>query len=180
MVGIGRLGAVAYILVSLLFNLAGLAQEKVPVLKVAEIDKIRAAVGEKMTVIGTVERAAKSKGSGMNFLNFPGGEFSVVVFAKNLKNFPDGEPADVYDEKLVQVTGTIALYQDKPQIVLDTPAQITILNPETGKPFPEPAKAPEKPAPADVVKPTENPAPKEKPAAKNPAKVDPRQYFDDP
>lgn len=169
-----------HLLAALLLCSIGLAQEKVPTVKVSDTDKIRAAVGEKIAVIGTVESAAKSKGSGMNFLNFPGGEFNVVVFAKSLKNFSDGEPADVYDQKLVQVTGKVALYRDKPQIVLDSPAQITILNPETGKPFPDPAKAPEKPAPKPEVKPTKDPAPIENPAAKTPAKVDPRQYFDDP
>ena len=62
-------------------------QSGIPVFEVKQIDDIRAAEGKEIKVRGLVEGTGRSKGSGMNFLNFTGGEFTVVIFGRNLKNF---------------------------------------------------------------------------------------------
>ncbi len=147
---------------------------------VAQIEKIRVAEGKVVKVRGLVERTGKSRGSGINFLNFPGGQFTAVVFAKSLKHFPDGEPADLFEGKLVEVSGAVTMYEGKPQIVLERPAQIVVLDPETRKPPPEPGDPapppePDKPEPG-AADDTGGPAPE----VEDPEKVDPRLYFDDP
>ena len=158
---------------------SALGQSEPPIFEVAEIDKIKAAEGKLIKVRGTVESTGKSKGSGMNFLNFPGGEFTAVVFGKSLKDFPEGEPADLFEGKLIEVSGKVSFYNEKPQIVLDTPEQLVELDPATKKPIaieePEPEKAPSEPE--EVVEPKVE---EKKPEAPDPGKVDPREYFDDP
>ena len=89
--------------------------QEVPVFEVAQIAGIKAAEGKVVKVRGLVETTGKSKGSGMNFLNFEGKEFTAVVYAKNLKRFPAGEPADVLAGKWVEVSGEIKFYNKKPQ-----------------------------------------------------------------
>ena len=143
-------------------------EEAALVFHVTEIDKIRAAKGKKATVRGKVVRAGRSKNTGTNFLNFEVADFTVVTFGRDLKNFTKGEPADVYKDKFVEVTGEIAFYKENPQIVLKSPDQIKISE--------------EKPPPAK-----EEPESKQKEtgpdgAAKKedkPKKVDPRKYFSD-
>jgi DNA/RNA endonuclease YhcR with UshA esterase domain len=155
------------------------AQEAPLVFEVEEIDKIRAAEGKQAKVRGLIESTGKSRGSGMNFLNFPNREFSAVVFGRSLKNFPDGEPADTYKGKLVELSGEISFYKGEPQMIIESPEQITLLDPETKKPdepeAPEPVEGPEpEPKEEEATEPVEEP---EKP---DPGKVDPRDYFDDP
>ena len=115
----------------------------------------------------------------MNFLNFPNREFSAVVFGRSLKNFPDGEPADTLKGKFVEVSGEISIYKGEPQIIVEKPEQITVLDPETKKPEPEeePEPEPEEEPEPEVVEEVKPEPDVEKP---DPGKVDPREYFDDP
>lgn len=155
------------------------AQPGIPVFDVKQIDDIRAAEGKEIKVRGLIERTGRSKGTGINFLNFTGGEFMAVIFGRSLKNFPKGEPADIFKGKLVEVSGKVAFYKGNPQIVLEEPSRIVVLNQETRKPVAAPAErkpaAPEKKPGAgknkDPEKTTDAPAK---------GKVDPRLYFDDP
>ena len=153
-------------------------EEKIPVFEVAQIEGIVAAEGKVVTVRGLVERTGKSKGTGMNFLNFPGEEFSAVVFAKSLKAFPAGEPADLLEGKLVEVTGKVQFYNKKPQIVVEKPAQIVVLDPVTKKPVA--VEAMELPAPEGEGKGPEVPVAKVEKVEPGKDKVDPRLYFDEP
>ena len=131
------------LLLLLLVVSGAVAQEAPLVFEVAEIDKIRAAEGKQAKVRGMIESTGKSRGSGMNFLNFPNREFSAVVFGRSLKNFPDGEPADTLKGKFVEVSGEISIYKGEPQIIVEKPEQITVLDPETKKPEPEEEPEPE-------------------------------------
>ena len=150
---------------------------EIPLFNVNQIEGIRAAEGQTIRVRGLIERTGKSKGTGMNFLNFKGGEFSVVVFGRSLKNFPKGEPADRFTGKRVQVTGKLEFYKEKPQIVLERPSNVILLDNQTGEPVKSaerkltaiPEKTPASPK-FDVLE-------KEKSAR---VKVDPKIYFDDP
>ena len=153
-------------------------QPGIPVFDVKQIDGIRDAEGKEIKVRGLVERTGRSKGSGMNFLNFTGGELTVVVFGRSLKNFPGGEPADIFKGKLVEVTGKVEFYKKKPQIVLEESSRIVVLNPETRKPV---AAADEGKKVVPKEKPEEpNDNGEEKTVAPSKGKVDPRIYFDDP
>ena len=153
-------------------------QSGIPVFEVKQIEEIRAAEGQEVRVRGLIERTGRSKGSGMNFLNFTGGEFTVVIFGRSLKNFPEGEPADIFKGKLVEVTGKVEFYKEKPQIVVEKTARIVVLDPETKKPVaaPEEEQASGKKKPASEGKKSEVP----KPVTPAKVKVDPRLYFDDP
>ena len=152
-------------------------ESEIPAFDVKQIDDIRAVVGKQIKVSGLIERTGKSKGTGMNFLNFSGGELTVVVFGRSLKNFPKGEPADIFKGKPVEVTGKLEFYKEKLQIVLEQPSEITLLEKQKGEPVKVAAK---KPAPALEKAPTASNV--GEPGKKKPprVKVDPRIYFDDP
>lgn len=153
-------------------------QPEVPVFEVKQIAGIRAAEGKEIKVRGLVERTGRSKGSGMNFLNFSGGELTVVIFGRNLKNFTEGEPADIFRGKLVEVTGKVEFYKKKPQIVVEETARIVVLDPETKKPVaaPEEEQASGKKSPTAEDKKSEA----SEPVTPAKVKVDPRLYFDEP
>tara|TARA_R110000850_G_scaffold25755_20_gene74009 strand:- start:59 stop:574 length:516 start_codon:yes stop_codon:yes gene_type:complete len=140
-----------------------------------ESDSLKSMEGQKITVHGKTEGSRKSP-SGTNFVNFTGTEFSLVTFKTDLHQFKNGEPSEVYDGMRIAVEGVIAIYQDKPQIKLTSPEQITII--AEGAEFPPPqapeAKPEEKTTPEPPAKPEEEPKPEE-PARKPP--VDPSEYF---
>lgn len=142
----------------------------IPTLLAATDDAaLRAAKGQTVVVRGKVTRTGKSKATGVNFINFGAGDFTVVTFGKNLKAFPEGEPADLYKDKFIEVRGEVSLYQDKPQIELASPAQIRIVDEKAV------AEASEKEGPAEKA---EHKDPE--PAATDTATgVDPRKYFTD-
>lgn len=89
-------------------------------------------VGEEAIVTGRIVASGKSK-QGNQYFNFgakfPKQTFSAVIKAPDVEKFGD---LTRFDGKLVSVRGKIDLHNDKPEIVLTSPEQITIL--------PEPAK----------------------------------------
>ena len=98
--------------------------------------------GQKVVVHGITGASVKSA-SGANFVNFEGAEFFLVTFKSDLVHFEAGEPVDQFDGKRLAVEGVISIYQEKPQIKLTGPHQVTILSadevfpPEVKKPAPE-------------------------------------------
>ena len=62
---------------------------EIPLFDVNQIEDIRAAEGQIIRVRGVIERTGKSKGTGMNFLNFKGGELTIVVFWAQLEEFSE-------------------------------------------------------------------------------------------
>ncbi len=116
---------------------------------------IEAKDGQKVTVYGRVEGSEKSP-SGTNFVRFGESAFYLVTFKSDLTEFPDGEPADQYEENRIAVTGTVSLFQGKPQIKLTSPDQIQILTDEEVFPpkvVAPPASQPEKSDPPSDPKP---------------------------
>jgi DNA/RNA endonuclease YhcR with UshA esterase domain len=89
--------------------------------------QLKTMVGKTITVHGKVSRANTSR-SGNHFLNFYASDFSVVCFKRDATKFKDGGPAKTYQDKEVQITGKLELYQGKPQIKLRTPSQISLAN----------------------------------------------------
>ncbi|MCA9165362.1 MAG: hypothetical protein R3C99_27765 [Pirellulaceae bacterium] len=92
-----------------------------------QVVELRRRVGRTVTVVGRVGRAAKSTGSGHQFLNFDGSELSAICFKEDVAKFTDGEPADVYRDQRVELTGKLELYRGKLQIRLTGPDQIRIV-----------------------------------------------------
>lgn len=82
-----------------------------------------------VTVEGTVVQATKIEGSGIIFLNFHDpyeGFFSVVIWEGDWANFPKS-PDNLYDGKKVLVSGKIIEYKGSPEIIVDDPSQIVIV-----------------------------------------------------
>jgi len=84
---------------------------------------LRDRVGEVATVYGHVSRTGKSD-SGINFLNFDSAEITAVCLADDASKFEDGEPADVFRDAEIEITGKIELYRGKLQVNLDGPKSI--------------------------------------------------------
>lgn len=137
------------------------------VIPVTEAAKIEAQLDKKATIRGKVTRTGRSK-AGLQFLNFSNGQFVVVCFPDGVASFTKGEPADLFKDKTVEVTGKIEKYRNSFQIKLASPEQIKIIAPEA-----ETAPAsPEKEAPVEKK-------PKKKEASASDGKpVDPKKFFD--
>ena len=157
------------------------SKPEIPVVASAETEKLAALEGATVRVTGFVERAAKSS-AGNQFLNFSGSEFTTVTFSSDVPKFGERAPADTYGRKTVAVTGPIKIYKGKPEIVLNHPSQIEIIDPSQAAvpeakpespPEPEPEPAPEPEAPAPEAAPEEKPPPD----PSKPGPVDWRKYF---
>ena len=97
--------------------------------EVAETDKIAAQLGKWATVRCKVQRTGKSKAN-TQFLNFSNNKFVVVCFADALKLFDKGEPADLYNNKRIEIFGMIEQYKAQYQIKLRMPDQMKIIHEE--------------------------------------------------
>lgn len=157
-----------------------LAEETIPsefpIFAATDTEALMAKDGQKIIVYGETERSGKS-GSGTNFVNFKGAEFYLITFKSDLREFKDGEPADLYDGKRLAVTGVVSVYKDKPQFKLTDPDQVQVLAED--EPWPAPQKKAETSSAAsgeDEKKPvTDAPAAEEAPRRKPP--VDASKYF---
>ena len=120
-----------------------LAEEAVAPIPVSP-SEVAAQVGKVVTVRGRVEGQKTSK-SGHTYLNF-GGRYPNHVFSCYLsaKNFL--EPIPSFEGKEVEVTGTVTMYQDKPQIEVSTLSQIRVLEEEGAGSQEPPAQKPAEPA----------------------------------
>jgi DNA/RNA endonuclease YhcR with UshA esterase domain len=83
-------------------------------------------IGETATVTGKVEGVHKS-GKDNIFLNmggkYPNQMFTAYIPSAHAAQFPN---AQEYEGRMVEVSGKIALYHGKPEIVVTSPAQITL------------------------------------------------------
>lgn len=82
-------------------------------------------VGKTITITGTVARTHNS--GKVVFLNFTEdwkGTFSAAIFAATWADFPK-PPEELFLHKAVRVTGKVKMYKGSPEIVVDTPEQIT-------------------------------------------------------
>jgi exonuclease VII large subunit len=82
-------------------------------------------VGETVSVRGLVAGVYTSK-SNTTFINFgkayPHHTFSAVIFSGAAARFKDPQTWDGY---VITVTGKIKSYKGKPEMVLDSPSQVT-------------------------------------------------------
>jgi len=104
---------------------AGLLAEEVVAPVVVSPAEVSGQVGKTVTVKGKVDGQKSSK-AGNTYLNF-GGKFPNHVFSCLLraKNFTD--PIPVYEGKIIEVTGTVSLYEGKPQIELTSLSAIRVI-----------------------------------------------------
>jgi hypothetical protein len=101
-------------------------------------------VGQEVTVTGKVS-GVRTIPSGMTFVNFGTRGAADAFTAVGKPGVVDGQALSAYDGKDVEVTGTIELYKDSPQIVLKGAESIRLSG---AAPATEPAPAtPEKPEP---------------------------------
>ena len=88
----------------------------------------RSAVGETAFICGKIIDVGRARR--VSFLNFDEqrpAEFTGIVFYDNLAKF--GKPLEeIYKGKIVKIRGRVSLYKDKPQIIVDDPEQIEILD----------------------------------------------------
>lgn len=98
--------------------------------KIIEACETKNHLGEEVTVEGQIADAYLSETQTL-FLNFgkpyPDNCFTAVVFKSNLEKFAPN-PEKYYPGKTVRIKGLVKKYQEKPEIILDSPGQIEIGN----------------------------------------------------
>jgi len=84
-------------------------------------------IGRLVTVEGTVVATYRSdKVLMLNFHQDYRKHFKVAVFADKLAQFPE-HPEDFYKKQLVRVTGIVKEYEGAPEMVVDEPGQIAVI-----------------------------------------------------
>jgi len=97
-----------------------------------DIQSIMLHEGEYGSVVGNVVSTHIAKSGKVRFLNFGPDyrkAFTVVIFTSDLDRFisKNGEPTKYYLNKKVKVDGRIKIYQNKPEIIINDPSQIKII-----------------------------------------------------
>ncbi len=87
---------------------------------------LRELVGQEVTLYGTIASTGKSSG-GHQFLNFYGNQVAVFCSKDDVAKFREGEPANLYKGKEVEVTGALSQFQGKLQLKLTDPANIRVV-----------------------------------------------------
>lgn len=115
-----------YLLIIGLFLISNIlfSQTQIP------IDSVSVYIGQHVKICDKVADAFRPAGeSSITYLNFggkyPNHNFTVVIFAKDLVNFPFS-PVEKCKNQNLCVTGMAAEYKGKPQIVAKFPDQIEI------------------------------------------------------
>ncbi len=84
-------------------------------------------VGRTVAVVGRVVASYNSgRACFLNFHEDYRNHFKAVIFKSAFGRFP-ANPEDYYLDKLVRVTGKIKEYQGSPEIILENPGQIEVL-----------------------------------------------------
>jgi len=85
-----------------------------------------------ITVQGEVVETGRGRNGTPVYLNFqpysPDSQaFHVVVFEDGFVNAPDGDPYSYYEGKTIRVTGEVGQYRDVPQIKVEGPGMIEVV-----------------------------------------------------
>ncbi|MCD4806902.1 MAG: thermonuclease family protein [Methanococcoides sp.] len=86
-------------------------------------------IDQVVTVEGTIVRTTKKDDSGIVFLNFHDpyeGYFTVVIWSDDWDRFSQ-DPDIMYGGKHVLVTGKVIEYKGSPEIIVEDPSQIVII-----------------------------------------------------
>ncbi len=100
-------------------------------------DKIKAMEGKEAAIVGKVS-AFRVSGSGkvgtISFGNIGRGAFTVAIFSRSFDKWEGGpEGIKKYEGKTIRVEGKVSLYQGNPQIIVNVPSQIKVLDEEEKK-----------------------------------------------
>ncbi len=85
-------------------------------------------IGERVIIEGEIVNTAAT--NSVNYLNFSNdyqNTLSIIIFNQNLNKF-DYQPAEYILDKKIKVLGEIEIYQGSPQIVVDDPHNILIID----------------------------------------------------
>jgi len=98
------------------------------IVEATDIDKLKAAAGKTVTVHGKVSQVFKAS-SGRILINFEGAgrAFSGMITKDNAEAVNKGFEGDVatLKDKTINLTGTVTLFKENPQIEITKPEQIT-------------------------------------------------------
>lgn len=109
------------------------AETALPVISWQEADRY---VDQDVVVEGRVVRAHDSgRATFLNFTRNWRGTFTVVIFAGDYDRFP-APPKDLYLNRTIRVRGRVKLYQGAPEIVVEAPEQIAVVDGEETAPPP--------------------------------------------
>jgi hypothetical protein len=165
---------------ALAFALAGLlpaSDPDPPRIASTDAEALGKLVGQRARVFGKITRTYDWDGNGaadrgINFLDFEGGKFTVVTFERDYPNF-EKRPAVLYQDKSVEIVGTVRVHKAKFQIELSRPEQVTVLPDDPGEgagaSSGEPGRESLDPEPEEP----------ENGADPGPREVDPADYFGD-
>lgn len=100
--------------------------------KQISIDSVAAYIGQNVTICSKVHSTHITKGEKpVTYLNlgapYPAQKLTIVIFHKDRSNFPV-DPSEHYNKKNVCLSGELTLYEERPQIIIKLPSQITIQN----------------------------------------------------
>lgn len=110
-----------------LLTRAGQVQPTVPAAGVVNWQDAGNYLGQRLTVEGQVVRVYNSgKAAFLNFAEEYQGKFSVVIFAADFEQWPQ-PPDQVYLNQYLRVTGKIKEYNGAPEMIIESPKQVTIL-----------------------------------------------------
>jgi DNA/RNA endonuclease YhcR with UshA esterase domain/HKD family nuclease len=108
-------------------------------------------IGQRAVVEGVVVRTYNSgKAAFLNFDEDWRGTFSVVIFASDFDAFP-APPEAFYLNKRIRVHGKIKEYKGAPEIIVESPDQIEILEEVTPPQATTPQPTPTPPSPSGVI-----------------------------
>jgi hypothetical protein len=92
-------------------------------------DSIKFYEGKLVTVCEKVVDTHVTKESKVTYLNmghpYPAQSFTVVIFASDAPHFPY-DPAVYLKGKNICITGTVKLYKDRPEIIVNRPEQLQV------------------------------------------------------
>ena len=82
-------------------------------------------VGQNVTVEGAVSGVHHAASGSVTFIDmggsYPNNTFTSIILKDDANKFPD---VDTLNGKTIDVTGPIRLYQGRPEIILNDPAQL--------------------------------------------------------
>jgi DNA/RNA endonuclease YhcR with UshA esterase domain len=109
-------------------------EKQIPRVKATDMISVRDLVGEEAIVTGKVTRTFNAEKDGITFINLEGGKFIVICWKRNYSKFPGENPAELYKDKVIEITGKVKEYRKKQgveaslEIELKDPSQIKILD----------------------------------------------------
>lgn len=101
--------------------------EKPVVESVENAEWIKAHLDQQVTVTGVPNAKSSASAAGHFFYNFDRSDLTLFCFKAVAETLPEEKKPSALVGKTIRVTGKLALYKDKPQIVIRKAEQIEIV-----------------------------------------------------